>query len=463
MQISSYKEAKEYLESLIKPTIFRKIELKEATVKDPLSRMYTLLEFLGNPQEKFPAIQVSGTSGKGSTAYLISHMLTTAGYRTGFTMSPHLIKINERIQLNDKEISDEDFISLINTIKPIVEKMANDGEEPSYFEITMAMSFLFFAESKVDIAVVEVGIEGNYDASNTCQPIVSVLTNIDLDHTDILGETVEDIAKEAVSVIRKPVHVHVAGVKQDSVVKIVEQKAKDENITVALLGKDFTCEQKYSENKKPVFDYFDTDGELRNVQLNMMGDYQMENAAIAIKAVRSLSGFTITEQAIRQALSSSFFPGRFELINYTLNTKPYTLILDGAHNPAKMKSFITSLQFLYPNKKKIFIVAFKSNKDITAMLSHIVPVADVIIITKYFVTPDYQGPPGAEVASIEEQIKKINITKTPQLFSENTVEGALNKSTEILKLVQDDNGEGLIVVTGSLYLVGEARALLTSR
>lgn len=180
---------------------------------DPLERTRALLDLLGNPQNKFPSVLIGGTAGKGSTAYLISHILTTAGYKTGLTISPHLQKINERIQINNQQISDEKFVKLLNFVIPAIEDMkgisvglanpdlAPQGA-PSYFEILIAMAFLYFAQNKVDIAVVEVGMGGEFDATNTLYPLVAVLTNVSLDHTNVLGGTVQKIARTKVGIIK---------------------------------------------------------------------------------------------------------------------------------------------------------------------------------------------------------------------------------------------------------------------
>src|SRR3989344_3641959 len=220
MNIGNYMEALNYLESFIGKVVF-KVDPETVKLHPPLDRMKILLKLLDNPQDKFKSILVGGTSGKGSTAYLISHILTTAGYKTGLTISPHLQKINERIQINGKSISDEGFVKLLNLIIPAIEKMSFDFAQgkvgaparhrllpkasaggPSYFEILIAMAFLYFAEQKVDIAVVEVGMGGEFDATNTLYPLIAVLTNVSLDHTNILGGSVQKIARTKAGIIK---------------------------------------------------------------------------------------------------------------------------------------------------------------------------------------------------------------------------------------------------------------------
>jgi len=216
MQIKSYNEAIRFLENFIGKIRFR-IDPEFLKHHDPLTRMRVLLRLIGNPERKFPSVLVGGTAGKGSTAYLISHILTTAGYKTGLTLSPHLQKVNERLQINEEQISDEVFVKMLNLVVSSIEKMkrmsallrpaslgfAGQVGAPSYFEILIAMAFKYFAEAKVDIAVVEVGMGGEFDATNTLYPLVSVLTNVSLDHTNVLGGTVQKIAKTKAGIIKK--------------------------------------------------------------------------------------------------------------------------------------------------------------------------------------------------------------------------------------------------------------------
>src|SRR3990167_7392183 len=338
MQIKSYEAAVKYLESFIGKVVFN-IDPKSIKLHPPLDRMKMLLSLLGNPQEKFKSILVGGTSGKGSTAYLISHILTTAGYKTGLTISPHLQKINERIQINGKSISDEGFVKLLNLIIPAIEKMSFDFAQgkvgaparhrllpkasaggPSYFEILIAMAFLYFAEQKVDIAVVEVGMVGEFDATNTLYPLIAVLTNVSLDHTNVLGRTVEKIARTKVGIVKGSVHslgdlvvprgpaarsshptsskkmssglrpaiflraldgtpsarvtprlVVVTGVEQKSVIKIIQERCREQGAKFFLLNKDFD----YKVNKEiriwTEFDFQSKVVNLKNLHLSLLG------------------------------------------------------------------------------------------------------------------------------------------------------------------------------------------------
>lgn len=447
MEIRTYQEALSYLDSFITPVVFKKIENPSF---DPLGRMRTLLKLLGNPEKKFKSIVVSGTSGKGSTAYFTSHILATSGYKTGFTISPHLQKVNERLQINGIEISDKEFVKMVTSMIHIIEVMKKTKVgAPSYFEILLAMAFKYFSEQKVDIAVVEVGLEGKYDATNILLPLLVVLTNISLDHTQILGDTVEKIAEEAVSVIKHSVVV--SGVSQKSVLDIVEKKCGETNARLLLLGKDFEFKIKKTGLEGSIFDFMSPGKTLEDLKLAMVGKFQLENASMAIEAVLNLKkfGFKIFENHIIKALKTAFFPGRFEVINYTLDAKRYTLLLDGAHNPAKMQAFIKSLKTFYPKERKVFVVAFKEDKSIKEMLEEIMPVADAIIFTKFSIKTEVKVKASMGMESIRHYVECIKYKKIAETIYEEDAKKALEKALEMKP--------ELIVVTGSLYLVGEIR------
>ncbi|MCL5970552.1 MAG: bifunctional folylpolyglutamate synthase/dihydrofolate synthase [Patescibacteria group bacterium] len=520
MTVKTYDQAIEYLETFIKPVVFaplrppslkkgyegrEKISQKQARMWDPLDRMRKLLKLLDNPQEKFKSVLIGGTSGKGSTAYFVSHILKTAGYKTGLTISPHLQKINERIQINDTQISDEDFIFLLNKVVPAIEKMQKINNEPSYFEILVAMAFLYFEQKNVDIVVAEVGMGGIYDATNTLNPLIAVITNVSLDHTDILGKTVEKIAKEKTGIIKRSVGdsnllAVITGVKQKSVINIIEQKCRETSSELYRWGKDFNYGI-LEENISGSNFNFKNQENLKNIHLSAIGEYQIENASLAIKTVLKLQkfGFKISEQNIKEALSTSFFPGRFEVLklnssvgdsnllageliprqardsNMHLSRKfksppsqnNFALVLDGAHNLAKMKAFISSLKKIYPYQKKIFIVAFKDDKDAKGMLKEIMKIADSVIITEFHRKIDIKGYGTMGISKIKDLSQRLiglwpKISRNTRIYSTENSEKALKKAFEILRCAQNDNASSsVIVVTGSLYLVGEVKDLLS--
>lgn len=460
MNIKTFQEANEYLDSLIKPVVFARITPEDAALKDPLDRMRELLKLLGNPQQRFKSVLVGGTSGKGSTAYLISHILATAGYKTGFTLSPHLERINERIQINNKAVSNEEFVDLLNSVIPAIKAMKTmPVGEPSHFEVLIAMAFLYFAQENVDIVVVEVGLGGRYDATNTLCPMISVITNISLDHTNILGNTIEKIAKEKAGIIKNiPSRLMViSGAKQSSVVRIIEQKCKETGAKLFRLGKDFNYKIHREGIDGSEFTFWDKGYRSQKLFLSMKGGYQIENACLALEIVFCLVqfGFQISDQDIIEAFKTAFFPGRFEHLKLEIGNLKFDTVLDGAHNPAKMKAFTSSVGTIFKGRKKVFILGFKKEKDIKSMLSFILPLADGIILTQ-FSSPTYVTN---QRALTPQEIAHIIYSFSPK--SSIPVVQAQNPKDALLsgqQLIKDN--KGIIIVTGSLYLVGEMRAII---
>ncbi len=459
MQISTYHEARTYLESFIRTTITERIEADSA-LPHPLQRMQELLTLLGNPQNTFRSIQVSGTAGKGSTSYLLSHILSTAGYKTGLTLSPHLQKLNERIRINNQEIDDTSFISLLNAVIPSIQKLSQTAYgQPSYFEILIGMAFTHFARENVDIAIIEVGLEGKLDGTNTLMPIIAVLTNIDLDHVEILGETVEEIAHEAVSIIKAvPDHAQqvVSSVSQTSIRKIVEEKSRTEGVQLSQQGSDFTYRIREVDRSGSRFDFISGEDSYEDIELSLLGEYQVENAAIALEVIRQSErfGYTVSEDHIRKALSTASFPGRFEILPYTKGGTLYTFVLDGAHNPLKMHSFLSALESFYPEKKKIFIVTFKRGKAVETMLHAIERIADVLVLTEFHRTIDT----GKNASMMSDDLRAVehNLSerKDIPIYTAKTTAEALTLA------LQEAHSDDLMIVTGSLYLIGEVKDLL---
>lgn len=377
-----------------------------------LDRAKKLLIALGNPQEKIKVIHIAGTSGKGSTAYIISHILTNLGFKTGLSLSPHLIDIRERCQINNELISKNKFVEYLNKIRPVVEEY-----KPTYFEILIALAFYVFYKEKVDYAVIETGMGGIYDGSNVVsnKDKVCVLTKIGLDHTKVLGNTIEEIAVQKCGIIQSGNTV-LSTVQKPSVKKIIEETCKNKKCELIFLDK------------------------IVDVKSSLVGEYQKENISLALKVISELSKkneFILDVQKINNALMNAHFPGRFDIIK----KDDKTIILDGAHNPQKMQAFISSLTKEFPNKKFDFMVAFKKGKDYKVMLDLIIPVATSITVTSFFSDKQDLVHLSEDTTKIKEYIKdKIKTT-------------VIENSKKALDSIESD----FIVVTGSLYLLGEIK------
>lgn len=386
-----------------------------------LERTVEFLKLLGSPQNKLKVIHVAGTSGKGSTAYLISHLLVNLGFKVGLHVSPHLLDIRERFQINNKLISEQEFIDYLNQILPAYEQISSTKYGfPTYFEICTALSFYISFQEKVDYQVAETGVGGLFDATNSVdsESKIAVLTKIGLDHIKILGNTIAKIALQKAEIIHQ----------KNLVICVWQRKAAREVI------------EKIVADRHAKLSYVKGLNELnfKNLELGMPGKYQEENAAVALTAVKQLSkrdSFEFNEIKIRQALKNAYFAGRMDIKNISGKQ----VILDGAHNPQKMRSFIASLKQLFPNQKFNFLVAFKKGKDYLKMLEIIRPHTNKIFATEFF-------KPQQDWVSFTMPAEQID---ADQIIPDTTLafKTALQKSDKL-------------VVTGSLYLLSDIYKLL---
>ena len=340
-------------------------------VKPGLERIKSLLNSLGNPEDKVPGILIAGTNGKGSVAAAIASILSAQGYKVGLYTSPHLISITERIRINGVQISKSDLNSILLELKEVAE---NSQIEPSYFEIITAAAFLYFAREKADFNVFEVGLGGRWDATNVITPAVSVITNITLEHTEYLGETIAKIAAEKACIIKPSTPVITAAI--DDALEVVQQRAKESASPLRHYGIDLFIKVRSTDS----FDYKGILWNFRNLKSNLKGSYQTKNLALAIAAIETLKKnhhISITEQSIRDGLSNISWEGRFEV---TRESPP--LILDSAHNPGAAKSLVESIREAYPNTKFTFLIGMLNDKGHLQFIKEICAIAEKLIITK---------------------------------------------------------------------------------
>lgn len=379
-----------------------------------LERVKNLLDIYGNPQDKIKCIHVAGTNGKGSTCAIISAILSEAGYKTGLYTSPHLVDYTERVKINGKDISKDDFADLIFDI---IQTAENNDIQATEFEILTVLAFLCFYEKKVDFAVIETGLGGRLDATNVIKnPVVSVITNIDLDHVDRLGDTIEKIASEKAGII-KP-NVPVITMKNNKGLEILKEKAFHENSELIL-----------SEEKISSTDY----------ELNLKGLWQRKNLSLALKTIDILrqNKAVIPETAVKRALQNVSWPARFQYF------EKMNLILDGAHNPDAAKLLRESLDFYYPDRKRIWIYSSISTKNYEEVMKILFNPDDMVILT--------QSNSGAAVSAdiLYQAALMQGSMSCEKIYTTKNIKEAINIYLQLI------NDQCIGIMAGSLYSAGD--------
>lgn len=444
--IRTFRQANRYLESLIPTEHARKYPGVAG-----LMRTKALLQLLGNPQDQFPTIHVTGTSGKGSTCAMISRILRESGYRVGLHTSPHLERVSERMQVNNVPIKGRLFVDLVNEIVPIVDQMAGTPlGRPTYFEVLVGLSFVAFARAHIDIAVVEVGMGGRFDATNVLKPLIAIVTNVGLDHTQVLGGTVEKIVRDKMQII-KPGSVALTAATQRHVLDILERHCQKQNVRLIRVGRDIKIYIEEMSKTGSIVDLSVPEGTFPDLHLALLGPHQVTNAALAIAASWELRrhGFSISDQTVRVALSTALVPGRFEV----MSAAPL-VIIDGAHNPDKIRALVRAVHLLFPKRRFIVVFAAKRDKNVRSMMRMLIPVADRFILTTFFRNTDVGK-------GLSYDTNKLEMILSRDLHYSNVIcEPDPHRAIrEALRLVRNTSNTG-VLVTGSLYLVGEVRSFL---
>ncbi|MGA7927760.1 MAG: folylpolyglutamate synthase/dihydrofolate synthase family protein [Candidatus Sulfotelmatobacter sp.] len=421
--------------------------------KFDLAHMRVLLQAMDHPERRFPSVLIAGTNGKGSTAATLASILRASGLKTGLYTSPHLVRINERIRVNGKEIRDDEFASLHGEVDRVAERLEERAElpwHPSFFEMMTAIAFEYFAREKVDLAVLEVGMGGRLDATNVVDPRVSVITDIALDHQKFLGNTVGEIAREKVGIIRP------GGV----VVTLPQQPEANDVIgnTILELGARAVNAVSYvppvspgsgkylvpstePSNPRWIYRYpLAVLGEQFLVETSLVGRHQLRNVALAIAAAAELSeqGFGgITAKSIESGIRETRWPGRLQVI--AARPEWPEMVLDVAHNPAGAWALRSALSERYEDRPLIFVFGAMRDKAISEMTEILFPLADRVIATR---------PENPRAASPEE-IRQAAGRTGVEIEAVENVRRALERARVLA------SAGAVVVVTGSIYLVGE--------
>ncbi|MCP2240518.1 bifunctional folylpolyglutamate synthase/dihydrofolate synthase [Thermoanaerobacterium thermosaccharolyticum] len=399
-----------------------------------LDNIKRLLMHLGNPQNNLKFIHVAGTNGKGSTCAFINSILLEAGFKVGLYTSPYLEEFEERMRINNQNIPKDKLIYYVEYIKPIIEKIVDEGyNHPTEFEIITAIAFKYFCDENVDFVVLEVGLGGRFDATNVIESsLVSVITTIDYDHMDKLGDTLEKIAFEKAGIIKENGTV-VSFYQKDEALKVIEEVSRFKNASLSVMDMN-DVKIKESNSNHQVFDYKN----YKNLKISIIGKHQIYNASLAVMAVEKLIqyGINISEDVIKRGLINAKWPGRIEVIS-----KSPLIVIDGAHNPQGMATLKEALN-LFTYNRLILVIGMLKDKDTDSMLKLIVPEADLIITTK---------PISDRAYTAEELSQKIAYDDV--LHFEN-IDDAINKA------LKSAGKNDLILFCGSLYMIGHVRLYL---
>ena len=402
--------------------------------KESLKRMFSLLDKIGNPQNKLKFVHIAGTNGKGSTASFLSSILKQTAIKTGLFTSPHLEVINERIQIDSETISDADFIQTTEKVAPYVEEVEKELNERLYsFEILTAVAFLYLAEKECELVILEAGIGGRLDATNTIKtPEVAIITSIGLDHVKVLGDSKEAIANEKAGIIKEK-GVLIFPEMEDYLEAIFYNKAQEKQTTVVKVKTTDVTELDMTKDRT-TFSY----KAFESIAIHLLGKHQVMNACLALEAVLTLQhkGYEIDNSAIIKGLHETRWPGRMEKIS----DKPL-IILDGAHNPAGVQTLKKTVETLFEGEKLTFIVGMMKDKNYHDMIENILPFAYTI----HTVSPDfYRGFDAEEVAA---ELRKKGV----QAHSHQSVDAVIDT------LKSEGSTSEKVIVFGSLYLIGEFR------
>ncbi len=437
----TYEQAVAYLESLID---YERTPANAAAARAwNLDRIGHLLAAVGNPHLALRCVHIAGTKGKGSTAAMTASILTAAGLRTGLYTSPHLVSFRERIRINGKLLPEEDVVSLVEEVKPLIEPMRETPiGPPSFFEAYTLIGLLYLARQQVEVAVLETGLGGRLDATNVVQPLVCGLTRIGMDHMIELGETISQIAWEKAGIIKPGVTV-ISAPQSPEVLEVFQEVCLERRAQLVVVGQEVgPCVLPgRSDTKRQVFTIHGMRGNYADLECPLLGPHQAENAAVAIGLVETLSqhGLKVGEPAIRAGIKSVRWPGRFQVVS----RRPY-IVLDGAHDEVGAAALAATIESLLPGRRLILVLGVGKDKDADAIARVLCPLADQVITTA-------SASPRALGA---EELQRLIYRRCKHTSAYAPTSLAIGAALDQAR------PRDVVLITGSLYVVGEAMRAL---
>ncbi len=407
-------------------------DLQKFGIKFGLSSTLDLLARLDLPYQEARYLHIAGTNGKGSVAAMLSAVLSEAGYPVGLYTSPHLVSMQERFRLGDQEIGAEALVYLINRVRAVID----EAEPPTFFEFVTAMAILYFLEEKADPIILETGMGGRLDATNIVKPLVAVITNISRDHEDHLGRGLRAIAGEKAGIIKEGVPL-VTFATQKSVLELLRQRCLELGAPLYRGGVDFAARGRGGGR----LDYHGMAQEWRGLALSLNGRHQYRNAAVALAVLEVLagSGFALSEGVIRRGLAQTRWPGRLEQV-----AQDPRILLDGAHNPAAALTLAQALRL--ERRRLLLVMGIMADKEVDTILARLLPLARTVIFTQ----PQYFR--SAKTADLARRARPYDL----EVLQVPRVAEAIRRAQEI------SGPDDRIVITGSLFTVGEAKEYFQS-
>ena len=422
--------------------------LPESQIEPSLVRIAALLDALGSPELSYPTVHIGGTNGKTSTARMVDSLFTELDYRTGRFTSPHLESMLERISIKGEPISPEGFIASYNDIALYLDLIDSRQPHPiSFFEAVTALAFVAFAEFPVDLGIIEVGMGGQWDATNVVSSAVSVIMPIGLDHTEYLGDTLEEIAQTKSGIIKPESHVVLAAqepeVARILMEKIIEKSAIPyrEGVEFSLLRRDIAVGGQMISIQGIYSQYTD-------IYLPLYGAHQASNAAVALATAEAFVGMALDEEVVRNAFANVKSPGRLEVLH-----RDPTVIVDAAHNPHGARALANTLQTEFDFESIFCVLAILGDKDVIGVLKELEPVVDRLVVSQS------NSPRAFEVEKL--YAEAIKIFGADRVYKEANLINAITYASEQVTLLnQVSDGVSAVVITGSVVTAGEARSVL---